>query len=150
MTAPRTRHAATIDAVLVLLDGGRARMARTLLEGLAEDVVAELRRVADEAYWAGYTEGRRDLAWEIAHGKRSRAPERHSAQCPKPGHGGEPAKRKVPPRHAWLADRVRDPVLRRRALDALGIGDADLEVVLDGRARLSSTMWKRLRTELGG
>jgi hypothetical protein len=156
MSTPRTRHAATIDAVLVLLDGGREAMARTLLARLAVDVAAEMRRAAAEAYEAGYEAGRAALAAEIVGDAKPRRPakvagrERGSEIAGPPDVGSSPqAAQRKQPRLVWLAERVRDQQLRRLVLDVLKVDERHLDGVLEGRAQLSGSQWRRLRSELG-
>jgi hypothetical protein len=99
MTSQRTRYGATVAHVITLMDCGRTQMARRLLETLAVDDAAEMRRVADEAYRAGFLEGQQALAAEItgtAKPKRPRAPRRHE----------------------WLRARISDPQLRERTNSA--------------------------------
>jgi hypothetical protein len=129
MTACGSRFDVMIGSVLMLLGGGRQKTARTVLAAMGEEIAGDLRWVASSAYVAGYEAGRRELAAEIAGTAKVKRPVRQKS-------------------HEWLADKVGDPELRRRVLDLLRISDADLQRVLEGRAQLSSTMWRRLREEL--
>jgi hypothetical protein len=131
MTSQRTRYGATVAHVITLMDCGRTQMARRLLETLAVDAAAEMRRVADEAYRAGFLEGQQALAAEItgtAKPKRPRAPRRHE----------------------WLRARISDPQLRERTKAALRMGDDLLDCIAEGGVQLSSDQWRKLRRELGG
>src|SRR5688500_11027863 len=125
--------------ILLLLRRGRVGPALSQLERLP----GLIRREALEAAAEGYLEGQRALAAELTHGKPKR-----SANTTRASHSGRTPNPKVPPRHEWLAELVADPALRRRALDVLGVREADLDVVLEGRAQLSSTQWRLLRREL--
>jgi hypothetical protein len=161
MTAPEPRRlepmppaVADLAAdVLTLLRKGRVTVAVAQLEKLPELVRDEITEGLGAASWAGYQrgyrvgyeQGQRALAQQIQGTAR-----RPAARSAKYGHRSHATVRNVQARHAWLRECVRDPRLRRRALDVLGIREADLDVVLEGRAQLSSTMWKRLREELGG
>ena len=118
-------YSAAIEDVIVLIRSNRVGMALTVLEGLTGLVDGELM----VAMAAGHAMGRRGE--------------------PLPGGKKAPKRPRAPKRHEWLADRVRDPQLRRRALDVLGIREADLNVVLEGRAQLSGGQWLKLRRTLG-
>jgi hypothetical protein len=125
MTATRPRYAATIDAVLVLLEGGRTAMARTVLETLGADVAAAVRH----AYADGREDGERDLARQITG-------------------TAKPRRAKAPRRHEWLAQRIQDPELRERAKQVLRLDDALLDAIAAGGVGLGQNQWRLLRREL--
>jgi hypothetical protein len=132
---PARSAAAEVAAdVLVLLKRGRVQVAMQQFERLPELVRDEITDRLGAASWDGYCKG-------YAAGRAAMAAEIMAEAKPK--------KPRAQKRHEWLAQRIRDPALRRRVLAVLGIGDADLDVVLSGRAQLSGSQWRRLREVLG-
>jgi hypothetical protein len=134
---PMRSTAAEVAAdVSLLLRRGRvapalAQLAR--LPGLIRDEVA-----------TAYEAGQLDLAREI----QGTRPKR-SANTASSSRSGQAARRKEPPRLAWLRQKVADPSLRARAIVALRLDERAFDRLLAGRVQLSSGQWKRLRGELG-
>ena len=127
---PADPVAAVRDALL-LLESGRAAMARRVLETLADAIELALRSATSEAYLRGQTDTHRMPATQKAKTMPKRPPPTS-------------APRRVT-RLDWLRSMVAEPAQRERVRAILRLDDRILDRVLDGRAQLSETSWRALK-----